>query len=130
MKKVLIICLALSLGGCASTLQTIKDDAAAVKAKIVQVVTPQNADTVEAAYGSALAIVVGYRDLCQRKVINKSCWIVIAKMQPYENKAYNAVKAMRKFVNDNPNVDASSIVQIAYNAVTTFKQVQNANGVN
>lgn len=131
MKKILFVAfLGLSLAGCAGTLQKIETTATTVKAKIVQAVTPQNADTVEAAYGSALAIAVGYRDLCKRKVINKKCWLVIAKMQPYENTAYNAIKAMRKFVTDNPNIDASSIVQVAWNAVQSFKQVQTANGVN
>ena len=97
---------------------------------MASVFTTDNLDSVETGYGTALAIASSYRDLCQRKVINKSCWTVIAQIQPYENKAYNAVLVLRKFIKSNPTLDASSYIQLAKDAITSFKSVQTQNGVN
>lgn len=114
------------LTGCASFNNALNE----VKTTFSNIVTPSSLDSIESSYGSALAVAVGYRDLCQRKVINKSCWLVIAKIQPYENKAYNAVLVLRKFVKSNPTMDATSFIQLAVDAINAFKTVQIQNGVN
>lgn len=117
--------LAFQLSACA----TVSNIADKVVGTVQTIVTPNNLDTVEAAYGSALAIAIGYRNLCERKVINKSCWNIIAKVQPYEAKAYNAVIVLRRFVMDNPTLDASSFYQIANDAISSFKSIQIQLGV-
>lgn len=121
MKKFLILALVLNLGACAQV-QKFKDE-------IVATVTPTNINKVQDAYGAALALAVGYRDLCQRKVIDKSCWNVIAMLQPYENKAYNAVTAARNFVTANPNLDATSLLNAALSEISALRTAEANNGV-
>lgn len=123
MKKILLVlALALSLPAC-TQLQNLET---AVKTTI----TPDNLNTLEAAYGSALSVAVGYRNLCKNKIISKSCWTVIAMLQPYENKAYGSIVALRQFLKNNPTLDASTFISDAKTAIATFKSVQTLNGVN
>lgn len=114
MKKILICLLALQLSACAGLQNNIQST-------IQTVVSPDTLDTIEAAYGSTLAVALSYRNLCERKVINKSCWITIAKLQPYESKAYNAFIVLKSFVRNNPNTDAVAYYQLAKDAIALFK---------
>lgn len=124
MKKLLIaIALTVSLAGCATNPYT------QIETKIAQVVTPDNYDTISAAYGAALAVAVGYRNLCERKVINKSCWKTIEKLQPYELKAYNAYIVLRDYVRKYPNADASNLIATARSLINAFTSQQTALGV-
>lgn len=120
-----LILTAFLLTGCAGTV----DKFNSVVGSITSIATPDNFDTVEAAYGSAVAVAVGYRDLCQRKIIDKSCWKVIQILQPYEMKAYNAYSIAKNFVSNNPNSDASALIQNLKSSINLFKSVQLANGV-
>lgn len=128
MKKFLIpilIVASLSITGCAG----IQKATEAVRTTVQAVVNPDTFDTVTIAYGSALAVANGYYDLCERKVIHKQCWKVIETLQPYEDKAYRAYKVLQRFVKENPNLDASSFIKIAKDAITAFKDTQAIYGV-
>lgn len=131
-KLVAILAVGLLLTGCAGFQQfvgTVEADAALVKSRIAQTFTPDNLDTIEDSYGAIMAVAVAYRNLCQSKVINKSCWITIAKIQPYQLKAQNAVVTLRKFIAANPNLDASSFIQIARASINAFNTYQTSLGV-
>lgn len=120
MKKFLMILALLILPSCSD----IKDDWNAVKAEVKNVFTVDNLDTVEEFYGTVLSGAIVYRGLCERKIINKSCWTAIANVQPYENKAYGSVLALRKFVRANPTADASTFIVAAKNTINTYKAAQ------
>lgn len=128
MRKILIVFLALQLTACAAN-QTLQSAVDGFKSTVNTVVNPDNFDTISAAYGSALASAVTYRNLCERKVIDKSCWKTISLMQPYENKIYNAYKVLQKFVRNNPNADASQYISLTRDAINSFTSIQTQNGV-
>lgn len=108
---------------------TLQQSYQAVQTTVQQAVTPDNFDTVTSLYGSTLAIAVSYRRLCAAKVIHKSCWNVIEKLQPYEAKTYAAYSELRRFVRSNPTVDASNLIRITRDTIIAFRDAQIANGV-
>lgn len=125
MKKILALFLVLNLAACS----TVSDKFNEIKTGISQVVTPDNFDTITVLYTGVSAIGDGYYSLCERKVINKSCWKIIAKVQPYENKAFDAYMALDEFVKNNPTSDATSLITLAKNAISALKNIQIQNGV-
>lgn len=125
MKKILIIVLALGLSGCG----TINQDFQKVTTAVKSVVTPDNFDSITLAYYSTLASGNAYRDACERKIINKSCWNIIEKLQPYENKAFNTYMVLKRFVKTNPTLDASGYIQLTRDAINALVSNQTANGV-
>ena len=125
MKKIFaLVITAFLISGCAgnSTLDTLKTT--------FQSITSQDTvENIQLAYGTVLSVAVGYRDTCERRVINKSCWKVIARLQPYEAKAYQSVNTLRIFVKNNPNANASAYYQLAKDAISIFSTQQALNGV-
>lgn len=127
MKKILVSIIALSLlTGCAK----LKEDWESVKSNVSSIVTPDNFDSVTIAMGTAESAGFSYRDLCERKIINKKCWAMIAMLQPYENKAYISYTTLKKFVKANPTADASTFIREARDAITSLRNMQTQNGVN
>lgn len=126
MKRILIIAaFAFNLSACAS-LDSVTQ---VIRTTVQTAISPNTFDTVEAGYGATLSAAGAYRSLCERKVINKSCWQIIALLQPYELKAYNAYTVLKNYVKNNPNGDASSLINLAMDTINTFKSVQIQNGV-
>lgn len=123
MKKFLIIALAaFSLVACAQ----LSD----LKHNVDATLSLNNLDAIEASYGAALSVAVGYRRLCQQKAINKSCWKVIAMLQPYQAKAQAAVVTLRNYIKNNPTSDYSSLAQLAKDSIDIFRTQQQQSGVN
>lgn len=112
MKKALLIAaLAASLGGCVAD----------------SVKNPVSGDTltaVEDAYGVVLSSAVGYRKLCEKKIIPPSCRPVVLKLQAAAVKAQGAVIAARDFVKNNPEISPLSALLAARNAIADFKAVE------
>lgn len=130
MKKFLIlITTAFVFSGCAPQLQDLSNTVKAGVQAVKQVVTPDNFDNVTLAFYSVEALGNSYRDACERKIINKSCWNVIERLQPYELKAYNSYMVLKRFVKSNPNGDASTFIRLARDAITLLTNKQNENGI-
>lgn len=119
-----LILTAFLITGCANS--PFKD----IETTLSKVVSGDTVDTIQLAYGSALAIAVSYRRTCEQKLINKSCWTIIAKLQPYEAKAYQSVISLRNFVRNNPQANAYSYIQLAKENISIFTSQQTLNGVN
>ena len=126
MKKLFALILALGLAGCA----TWNADVAKVKTAIVETITPDNFDSVTILMGTAESAGYSYRDLCERRIINKACWKTIATLQPYENRAYISYITLKKFVRANPTSDATTFIKAAKDAIVSLRNMQTSNGVN
>ncbi len=84
----------------------------------------------ESAYGVVLASAVAYRDLCNKRVLNRvTCTQVVAKLQAADRAVQVALKNLRTFTAKYPTIDASSLVQVVKDAVDDFKAISNAAGV-
>lgn len=126
MKRLIIVLVAaLTLGGCAN----IQNGFNEIKTAVHDTFTPDNFDSVTILMGTAESAGYSYKDLCERKIINKKCWIAIENLQPYENKAYLAYNALKKFVKSNPTADASTFIKEAKDAITSFRNLQKQNGM-
>ncbi len=125
MKRLAIILLAFQLSACAQ-LQQVTDG---FKTTVAVISNPDNFDTITIAYASVSTAGNTYYTLCERKVINKSCWKIIAKLQPYEDEAFKAYMRLNTFVKTNPTGDASTFIKLARGAIDTLKSIQLANGV-
>lgn len=117
MKILLALFLALNLSACAA-LKTVNNP-----------LTPNNITVVEDAYGAAIAVAVTYRRTCVARLIEKSCFNTLERLKPYEAKAWNALKIAQRFVKDNPTLDATSIINLAMQAIKAFQDEQFINGV-
>lgn len=116
-KLLLSLTLALFVSGCALT-QSFNNP-----------IGTSQLDTIQNTYGAALSLALAYGRLCKDKIIHKSCWNVIEQVQPYQGKAHIAIKNLRKFVKDNPTVDATVIFNTTRQVVQEFKDVLDQNGV-
>lgn len=125
MKKILIIALLSFLPSCAQ----IQKAETGVKTAIANISKPDTFDDITVFYGSTLAVANAYGDLCVRSVINKSCWNVIDTVKPYEQKAYDSYIVLKKFVKSNPNLDATTLIKLAKDEITAWKQAQSNNGM-
>lgn len=85
---------------------------------------------VEATYGSALALMVGYRNSCAQKLIPPSCRPIVAKLQAANVVAKAAIDNVHAFVKNNPTVNAGTLIAAAQDAVSAFRAVESQNGVN
>jgi hypothetical protein len=125
--KIIAVCLlALSLTACAG-----------IPSPIVNPVTTTSLYDVEAVYGTTLVGAVAYRNLplCKKSNPFSASNIcayrsIIVKMQAADRKAQIAIVAGRKFITQNPTIDATSVINIAANAVATFQSIVNENRVN
>lgn len=116
MKKLIVaVVLALALTACASVKNPFD--------------TPKLA-TVEASYGAALSLAVGYRDACAQRLIPPDCRPIVKQIQAYGLRAQNAVVYARSFVRNNPTIDATDAIRVAQDAVTALKDYQVKAGVN
>lgn len=91
---------------------------------------------IESSYGIALSAAVAYRNtrLCKKNeqtTLTNVCAYrsVILKLQAADRTAQAALKNARKFIKDNPRLDAFSVINAAQQAVTVFQTVQSEYGV-
>lgn len=119
MKKLIIsVILSLSLAGCVGGLGSFKNP-----------LTPTTIDSLEDSYGAAIAVGVTYKRSCLARLIPKSCFGVVRKLQPYEDKAYNALSIAQRFTRESPTLNAVNVLMIADQAIKAFSSEQFINGV-
>lgn len=117
-KIILLAVLALSLGGCA-LFESFRNP-----------IQRNQLAEIESGYGLALTAAVGYRDLCDKKIIKRAtCAPVVSAMQLADRSAEAALNAADDFVEDNPTLDASSVISAARAALTALQNLQAQNGV-
>lgn len=122
MKRILAITvLALSLAGCANLPNPF--------ASITNPFSTPTLATVEAAYGTALSIAVGYHDACSQRLIPPSCRPIVQTLQTYGLKAQAAIVSARNFVKNYPTINAASAISAAQAAVSDFQNAEASNGV-
>lgn len=136
MLKIILVALAVSLGGCA----TLPDGTKVFlpTASVANPVTPGVLYDINATYviaqAGANAYIQRYRDghrcttsalespsnLCSRRS-------VVAKLRNADAKASVALGRASAFVRDNPTIDASSVISAAQLAVGAFYDIQKGN---
>lgn len=105
------------------------------------VANPLNANRlaeIEASYGIALSAAVAYRrlPLCKKSspfnAIKNICAkrSIIVQLQNADAKAQITLTSARRFVAENPTLDAFNLISAAQNAVMTLQAIEAANGVN
>lgn len=115
--KAVILAFAIFLGGCGHL------------GGIPNPVGPNTLAATESAYGIALSAAVGYRNACARRVIAATCRPIVARLQQVGRVAQVNVLAARRFIRENPTLDASSLIAAASASVQAFRDVQIQYGV-
>lgn len=124
MRVIASLCLAFYLTACAT---------------VSNPLTPNRLVQLESAYGVALAVAVGYYELYK---VNR-CTVtrpesptnycarrsIVVKLQQADIRAQAALQAARKFVINNPNLDATAIISAAETAIAAFQQIEQQSGV-
>lgn len=112
MKKILILLVALSLGGC-EQLKMILDVAPKLTASVNNPVTKDMLNDAENGAIIAFAGLKAYKRSCVELAIAQSCRGTIQGIQVYTRKLEKILPDLRAFVRDNDQVNAG----IAYNTV-------------
>lgn len=126
--------IALSLGGCAGTMQKLQVVSDIATLNVKNPVSGRTIEQVETAYGVALAASVAYADnyragnrctttrlesatnLCSRRSI-------VEKLQAADLKAQDAIAKAKAFIARNPTLNAGSLIDAAQTAVETFRSL-------
>jgi len=122
MKRIVVLALALALAGCVNG-QVINPFAS-----FNNPLSKDSLAKLEAAYGAAASVALGYRNACAKGSIPAACKPIVKQIQLADRYAYNQIVVVRNFVKNNPTVDASSVIATAQQAVTAFQNA--ANGAN
>lgn len=118
MKKVIVLTLALALGGCATS-----------RLNLSTTVSMNSLLGVEAAYGVALSGERAYKRLCASHAVTGSCRTVVASLQAADRTAIQAIHSARDFIKTYPTVDAFNAISAASAAVGQLQLILTANGV-
>lgn len=134
MKKALIVvALALTLGGCAGS--GVEKFVSAVTTTIKNPVGTVDLYRAKNVYASALEIAVKYRDYCWSKpyaalmadpIARPICQRrrpIVRSLQAADTKAYAAIRSAENFVRNNPTINATSAIGAAWAAVTDFQSL-------
>lgn len=91
---------------------------------------------IESSYGIALSAAVAYRNtrLCKKTEqasISNVCAYrsVILKLQAADRNVQTALMNARKFIRENPTLDAFSVISVAQQALVGFQAIQAEYGV-
>lgn len=130
MKKVLIICaLALSLGGCGTTLTNLQNTIEDVFTPQANVVTKNDLYAFENSMTLAFAGLNAYKKSCQGGAIGTSCYSTIAKIQGYTTQIPAILSNVRTFVKNNDQVNAVTYFNEAKSLLSQFEAIATANGI-
>lgn len=126
MKRILIVALALSLAGCAGTVDKINSVYTAVT-------SPTTIYQVKNAYAAGDQLVIDYRKYCWSKpyaaivtdpVAKPLCQnrrAIVRTAQSARAKASAAIKQAEAFIASNPTLNAGSVISAARSAVTAYR---------
>ncbi len=134
MKKILVICLALSLGGCATPFGT--RVSTFLTTGVANPVGNDQLAAIISSYGVAQTAAIGYMGLPRcTKTNNFSATNICSKrsvkviIQAADREASGAINAAVEFTRANPTLDASSLIDAASAAVAKFNQLETTYGV-
>lgn len=114
MRKAVILLFALALTACAT---------------ISNPFTQSRVDTMEDAWGAALAIAANYRDACAARVLQPSCRTIVINLQTAAVPVQTVVLRARASAK-NPTITTGILVEEAIGAIGNFKNLQTQYGVN
>ena len=125
MKRIIPLLLVLSLGGC------VNGQIFNPFASFTNPATKDRLAELEAGYGAAASLALGFRNACAagNLPVSINCKPIVKQIQNADNYAYAQIVVARTFVKNNPTVDASVVLSTAQNAVAAFRQAEAANGV-
>lgn len=125
MKRILALTLAVGLSGCAGLLKEVNNP-----------IGRDQLYAVEAGYGLALSLAVGYRNLplCaknQAPTVYNICAkrSVIVQLQAADRKAQVALDRAKAFVDEYPTINAVGVIQVAADAVAAFQSLEASNNI-
>ncbi len=116
MKKLIVIALAISLGGCA------------LFQNFANPLTRSRLDTINASWGAALAIAANYHDACAQRLIPPSCRPIVVRLQAAAIPAQAAVKRANA-ASITATTNAAQLIELASDAINDFKVLQMTYGV-
>jgi len=125
MKRIVVLCLALWLTSCATFNNPL---------------TISRLASLESAYGIALSGAVAYYELYKTNRCTKAhpfnpisnlcaARSIVVRLQQADIRAQSALQAARKFVINNPTIDATALLDAAQVAIGAFQQVQQQSAV-
>lgn len=125
MKKVLaVVILAVSLGGCAGTmekLQIVSQGISLATKSIANPVTKNEEAQIELAGDAVIDVLRAYKQACKNGAVDKNCAANVAQIQVYTRQIKPLVAQLRKFVDNNDQINAS----VVYNQLTDlYKNVK------
>lgn len=130
MRKILLaLTLSVSVAGCAQ-LQAITAGVSLATKSIVNPVTPADEAAVEIALGGAVALLKTYKKACVDGTADKSCKVNIQQIQAYTTKIEPLITQLRKFVDENDQVDAAVVYNQLKDLYTTVQSTASQLGIN
>lgn len=140
MRIVLVILLALGLGGCETMSlftgdKSILSGGTSILAETQNPIGPQQLAVIEASYRAALVTAVNYRRYCYSKPVAELPGFcanrrgIVTLMQRTNQKVRVALVALRKFAKSGDNVNAIGAFAAAKAALQEFQQVAAVSGV-
>lgn len=126
--RIIVLALALFLGGCAT-------DSNLQKAWTFATVGVENPITREHLYVAenslilAVAAAQSYKRACAQRLIDDRCRTVVAKLQSYTRPAAKALPRLRVFVRANNQINARVVYTELMGYITDFKSTAAAEGV-
>jgi len=112
MKRLLPIIFAFALAGCTAVNPL---------ASVTNPVNTTNLYQGELVFDATLKTFNELKGLCVSRVLPSKCRTYVVQGQGYIRKAYAADIAARKFVTNNPTLDATNVVQAFVGIVSNFK---------
>lgn len=126
MKRLLIVIVALTVAGCAGTLDKVNE-------VYTDVTGPTTIYQVKNTYAAADTLVINYRKYCWSKPYSEILADPIAKpvcqsrrsvvltAQDARRKASSAIATAEKFIANNPTLSPSTVINVAWSAVTAYQ---------
>lgn len=127
-KLLLIVVLAVGLGGCA-TVQKIVDTTSAVVVGVNNPISNNELYALENSMIVAFAGLNAYKRACIAGAVGSGCRDVIARLQVHTRKIPPALKRLRAFVRNNDRVNAITAYNEVRAMIDLFKAEASANGV-
>lgn len=130
MRKILLaLTLSVSVAGCAQ-MQAITSGLSLATKSIVNPVTPADEAAVEIALGGAVALLKTYKKACVDGTADKNCKANIQQVQAYTTKIEPLITQLRKFVDENDQVDAAVVYNQLKDLYNTVQSTASQLGIN
>lgn len=129
MRKLIILALALSLGGCA-TIKNIETAISLGTASIANPVTPTRLNQMESALTLVFAGLNAWKQSCVQGLIPPACKTQIGGVQVYTKQIPPYLAQLRTFVKANDQVNATVVFNNLTDLIGTVKSQAASGGVN